>query len=251
MRQREWLALLAMALLLAVAYVVLTLGPGYPLSALALAALGAVIVFYAFLPRIRRPKLQRWLHRTMTAVLIVVGLAAGVTEAMILHAAMDDEVPPCRYVLVLGAGVNGTEPSLALRERLQGALTYLQANPDTVCIVSGGQGSGESITEAACMSAWLQAHDIAPERILLEERATSTMENLHYTLALLDDQPGGRPSELAIVSSSYHLLRAEQMAASLGLEAYGIPARSMYPYSTANYYFREIFALWAFWLFGC
>jgi len=100
------------------------------------------------------------------------------------------------------------------------------------------------------MAAWLQERGIEAERILLEERATSTMENLQYTLELLDAQPGGRPTQLVIVSSSYHLLRAEQMAATLGVEAYGVAARSQYLYSTVNYYFREIFALWVFWLFG-
>lgn len=78
---------------------------------------------------------------------------------------------PADAVIVLGAGVNGTEPSLSLRTRLDAALDYLEENPDVPVVLTGGQGYGEEITEAQCMYDYLTTRGVTSERILLEEQA--------------------------------------------------------------------------------
>ena len=75
---------------------------------------------------------------------------------------------PADAVIVLGAGVNGTEPSLSLRTRLDAALDYLERWPEIPVILTGGQGYGEEITEAACMYAYLTEHGADPQRLILE-----------------------------------------------------------------------------------
>ena len=106
-------------------------------------------------------------------------------------------------------------------------------------------GPGEDITEAQCMADCLTAAGIDPSRILQETQATSTMENLRFSLALME--PG---STAAIVSNEFHLYRAGQMAQKLGLEATLVPASTEYPILLASYFLREIFAVWKFHLFG-
>ena len=92
---------------------------------------------------------------------------------------------------------------------------------------------------------WLIAHGIPAERIIMEDKATSTMENLRYSLALLDEG-----ASVAIVSNEFHLYRAGQRARQLGLSPALIPASTEYPILLASYTLREILAVWKFHLFG-
>ena len=60
-------------------------------------------------------------------------------------------------VVVLGCKVNGEEPSLMLRRRLECAMEYLAENPQADCVVSGGMGDNESYTEAHVMQGQFRA----------------------------------------------------------------------------------------------
>ena len=83
----------------------------------------------------------------------------------------DTEVP---VVIVLGAQVKGTRPSRALERRLKKAEAFLKEHPDTLAVLSGGQGEGEDITEAQCMYDWLTEHGIASRGLILEERSNGS-----------------------------------------------------------------------------
>ena len=126
----------------------------------------------------------------------------------------------------------------------------LEANPDTLCIVSGGQGDGESITEAQCMYDRLTAMGIDPSRIWVEDRATSTWENLQYSLALIEEKTGSRPTEVAVLSSEYHLFRASLFTKAAGAEFIGIPAATSNPFLKVNYFLREVAGVWHYILLG-
>ena len=54
-------------------------------------------------------------------------------------------------VLVLGCSVKGERPSRMLRQRIEAATEYLEKNPDSKAVLSGGQGPDEKISEAECM----------------------------------------------------------------------------------------------------
>ena len=75
------------------------------------------------------------------------------------------------YIIVLGAHVNGTKLTLALLERVRRALLYLEENPGTKAVLSGGRGDGERISEAEAMYRYLTEHGISPERLIKEERS--------------------------------------------------------------------------------
>jgi len=151
---------------------------------------------------------------------------------------------------VLGAGINGSTPSLSLRNRLDAAYEYLTAHPETICIVSGGQGPGEDLSEALCMYKDLTAKGIAPERIWMEDKSTSTRENIAFSLALIEEKAGQCPTKAGILSSEYHLYRAGLVAKSQGLEMIGIPARTSWAALRINYFLREIVAVWYYTLLG-
>lgn len=226
--------------------------PGYGFSGLVAFGIAALILCYRLLGAFakRHPKPAKVLRMIMTVCLCLGLIAAAITGIFIARAGFGSADTPCQYVIVLGAGVNGTVPSLSLRYRLDAAYDYLTANPDAICIVSGGQGPGEDITEAACMYADLTAHGIAPERIWLEDAATNTRENIANSLSLIEEKTGVRPESAGIISSEYHLYRAGMFASEQGLEMVGIPAKTRWVSLRINYFLREIVAVWYYTLLG-
>ena len=217
--------------------------PGYRFSGLVCLGIIGVILCYRLLFRLEKQKLIR----ILTVVLCVFLLAYAVTGAIIIGTPKIKQEREATYLIVLGAGVNGTVPSLSLRNRLDATLVYLQEHPKARCIVSGGQGSGENITEAECMYRYLTAAGIDPARIIKEEQATSTQENLRYSMALI---PTVNQTSVGIISSEYHLYRAGCMARDQGFDPILIPAETTRPSLRMNYYMREVVALWYYLLIG-
>ena len=203
----------------------------------------AVLIF-AF-PRLSKT----W--RIVLAALLVLGAAVfAVFEAPVISNAKTDAAPQSDYLIVLGAGVNGSAPSLSMVNRLEAALDYLEAYPDAVAIVSGGQGAGEDVTEASAMHDWLVAHGMPESRIVQEEQSTSTRENLENSFAIIRSRGGDPADGVAVVSSEYHLYRAKQMARALGAKPLGVAAETTLPTMRANYFIREAFAAAYMQVFG-
>ena len=189
--------------------------------------------------------------RRILAALLVLVLTAMLVPAALIAGTMDGRGDPdADYLIVLGTAVNGTEPSPMLRQRLDAALQYLNAHPETQCVVTGGYGDGENLSEAECMYNYLIAAGIAPQRVWTEDRATNTVQNLRNTVSMIYEETGVYPERVTILSSDFHLFRAGKMADDLGLEAALAPAKTE-PFSLlAPWYFREIFALWSYLLTG-
>ena len=231
--------------------VVRTAFSGFRFTAYICWACAAVLSVYLLLPHLakKKPKLARVLLLILSFGLGI-GFVAAVVTGVILVRSWGGQPADCDYVVVLGAGVNGTVPSLSLRERLNAAYDYLLAHPDAVCVVSGGQGRGEDITEALCMYNDLTGRGIEPERVWMEDKATNTRENVRYSLDLIEEKTGTRPTEIGLVSSEYHLYRAGLLAGSEGVTSYGIPARTSWVTLRINYFLREIAAVWYYTLLG-
>ena len=223
-------------------------------STLGLVCLGLIglLVFYRAASRLRSkyPKLTKAVVRVVTALLCVGLVAFAITEAFIIKASFGDPEESTDYLLVLGAKVNANGPSLALRNRIDAACGYLTAHPDSIAILSGGQGSDEPMTEARCMFEELVEMGIDPDRLWLEDQSTSTWENLKFTLALIEEKTGVRPEKLALVSNEFHLFRAGLIAEDLGLETLGVPAKTTLPFLKINYFIREAVAVWHYYLIG-
>lgn len=226
--------------------------PGFSFSAYICFGLAALVVCFRLLSLLecREMTLAKVLRTSLSICLCLGLLAAAITGTLVWKGSLGDPGVDCDYIIVLGAGVNGSVPSLTLRQRINAAYDYLTAHPDAICIASGGQGPDEDISEAACMFRELTAMGIDADRIWLEDRSTSTMENLEFSLAVIEERTGIRPMEAAIVSSEYHLYRAGLMAESFGLIPHGVPADSQWFALRLNYHLREIVAVWAFLLFG-
>lgn len=240
------------ALLLVLAFFFKFMVPGYSFSALVCIGLSGVVLFYTVMPLLGRshPALARWMTAAVTGVLALGVLAAGITEAVIIKESRGDPEDTAQYVVVLGAKVRQDGPSLSLWDRIHGAYDYLAAHPDTIAVVSGGQGPDEHMTEAQSMFDELTALGIAPERILLEEQATSTRENILFSLDLIESKTGVRPEKIAVVSSEYHLCRAGMLTRKCGVAFVGVPAETSRPSQKINHFLREIAGVWQLLLLG-
>ena len=169
-------------------------------------------------------RLPVWL-KIIAMVLFCLGLVLfGTVEGMILTQFHASPEPGADYVILLGAQWKPHGPSEVLRRRLDSAAKYLEQNPDTAVIVSGGQGSNEPISEAAGMRQYLVDIGIDEERILMEDRSTNTMENLVFSSNLLDKQN----DRVVIVTNNFHVFRAMQIARKQGYaKAVGLAASSV------------------------
>lgn len=151
-------------------------------------------------------------------------------------------------VVVLGGGLRGERPTLMLARRLRAAAVYLEANPQALCVVSGGQGPDEIVSEASAMANYLRELGIPGERILLEDQSTNTQENLAFSLAALETQTGVRPTRVAIATDGFHQLRASLYAHHAGISTcYSLPAHTSWGLMPA-YWVREWMGLPVAWL---
>lgn len=156
-----------------------------------------------------------------------------VAEVLILLPSMAEPPAGLDRIVVLGARVNGTEPSGALRNRTDVAGEYLEANPQTIAVLSGGQGEGEEISEARCMFDRLVARGIDPSRLVLEDRSTDTSENLRFSRELV---PEG--ASVGLVTNNFHICRALGLAKALGWEVSPVPVATS-AISFPHYMMRE------------
>ncbi len=249
LKNHGWLLLIVLLLPVLVFCMVF---PGYRFSGYLAIGCIALICLFRVLRWLRKkkPKLAQTLRCILIIGLCLVLVAGTVTGIVIGTAGKGQAEKPTEYVIVLGAGVNGTVPSLILSERIERAYTYLAENPDVICIVSGGQGPGEDITEAQCMFDRLTARGVDPQRIWQENKSTSTRENLQFSLALIEEKTGARPTEAAIISNEFHLYRAGLFAKEQNLTMLGVPAKTTWFSLRANYFLREIVAVWYYMILG-
>lgn len=142
----------------------------------------------------------------------------GVMRACIMHSRQADTI------VILGAGLlRGHHIGRVLGNRLRAGLRLAnQQKTPPVIIVTGGQGPDETMSEAAAMAGFLKRQGYDDQRIILEDRATNTRTNLINSQRLWQRLPhgGGR---VVVVTSNYHLFRAEYLANRLGLVVGGYP----------------------------
>lgn len=167
--------------------------------------------------------LPKWLKIAVTAFFCAGLLLFAAVEGLILSRFDAQAGPGADYCVILGAQWKTNGPSEVLRRRLDRAIEYLNENPGTMVIVSGGQGKDEVISEADGMRQYLVNAGIAEDRILMEDKSTNTRENLAFSAALFDKEN----SSTVIVTNNFHVFRAVKIAEKQGYHAEGLAADSV------------------------
>ena len=224
---------------------------GYSFSGLICLALAGVISCYYLLHMLKK---RQWraakLLQTLLSSILCLGLLIVTVTGILIVDASRGEAADCDYVIILGCRVYDDGPSLSLQDRIQSAYDYLTAHPHSIGIVTGGRGADEPMTEAKCLYDHLTAMGIDENRIWLEEEATSTWENLIFSLDLIEQKTGERPEKIGLLSSEYHLFRASLFAKECGVTAACIPAKTGKVSLRINNYLREIAGVWHYIILG-
>ena len=183
--------------------------------------------------------LPGWAGPIVIAVLVVAALFFLTVQGLILRTALNKPQPGLPVLIVLGGQIDENGPMAILKDRLDEAYDYAEDNPDTVLIVTGGQGDNEPRPEAHAMRDYLADRGLDPARILVEDRSTNTHENMVFALELLPKDT----DRTGIVSSNYHMYRAIRLAKTAGIpEPQAVPApssRFLYVHNAL----REFFSL--------
>lgn len=186
-------------------------------------------------------------RRLMKAVLVAAAAAAlwlGWLFIQISSYKPLSPVPRADAALVLGAALWNDRPSPGLEERLDGALRLYEMGKVGRIIVSGGRDqNGSTLTEAEGMRRYLIANKVPDERILLENKATSTYENILFSSAVADMH---KIESVIIVTHEYHAARAEDIADFLHDRPYSVYGVKSKVLSAAYHESRETlaFAKW-------
>ncbi|MGN7477395.1 ElyC/SanA/YdcF family protein [Solibacillus silvestris] len=139
------------------------------------------------------------------------------------------------YIIILGSGLIGDRVPPLLASRLDKAVKqYKKYNEKPLLITSGGQGSDELVSEACAMKKYIiEKHHIEPNKIIAEDRSTTTFENLLFSKAIIDERVPNAHG--VFVTNNFHVYRASMHAAKVQLKAVGIGSK------TALYYIPNAF----------
>ena len=155
-----------------------------------------------------------WL-RALLALILAGALVFALLLGLVIANAHDHMVGQPGAMVILGAQLKEEGPSLFLQRRLERALAYLEDHPDTLVVVSGGQGPDEPDTEANGMEQFLRGHGFAGT-ILQEDRSHNTFQNLVGSKKTLEEAGYDLSGGVVIVSNDFHLARAKMLAERIG-----------------------------------
>ena len=177
-------------------------------------------------------------------ILVILGLIyVGFLQFKISQYSRVEAPKNADYLIVLGARVKGTIPSLAFASRINAAAKYLKENKDTIVIASGGQGTGEDISEAESLKRELVKQGISETKVILEDHSTDTYENINFSKELI---PSNAKVGL-VVTNNFHLYRAISIARDQGLDVQGLPAKTPWK-AVIKSYTREYLAITKYYL---
>lgn len=150
------------------------------------------------------------------------------------------------YIIIHGAGLDGPRPTPLLAGRIDKALElWKKQHQHGKFVVSGGQGADEVVSEAQAMRDYLLEKDVPADAILMEDKSTTTWENLKNSLAVIRaDRVSAASGDVAasgatdaasdgtatanddfttaVVTSDFHVFRCAEYAHNLGIKADGI-----------------------------
>ena len=185
-------------------------------------------------PRPRRRLATTGLVLALAGPVAAVALAATVLEHRGRRLRHDGAGAP-DVVVVLGAGLRGTAVTRVLDARLRAAVDVAGAverdGRVPVVVVSGGQGPDEVIPESAAMRRRRLELGLLPDRILEEDAATSTRENLRFAREVLTEAATvagavDAAGPWTVVTSTFHLPRTALIARRAGIAIHPVGARS-------------------------
>lgn len=184
----------------------------------------------------------------LLSLILILGIIYVSILSILMYKAQNNTPENPNVIVVLGCKVNGETPSRMLKRRLNAAYEALCQNPKTICIVSGGQGDNEKISEAQAMKTYLEEKGIESDRIIMEDKSCSTYENIKFSLEILDNL--NMSHNMTLVTDGFHQYRASLIARSQGVEEVTAYSAKTEPRFLLTYWVREWLGLTHFFILG-
>lgn len=212
------------------------------LAGLFFAAWGA---FYDKIMHASRKGILLWLRRLVVLLICAETALIGFVFSYGQH---DNANYSEDAVIVLGAGLRGDRVTIPLKMRLDKAVEYHTKNPYAVIVVSGGQGFQETVSEASAMEKYLIENGVNPDKILTEDMATSTSENMRFSKEILDETLGER-YKTVVITNNFHIFRSMALAKKEGLRNLRHIHAGLQTYNIIPCGLRESLAVLKMWVF--
>ncbi|MGO1052098.1 YdcF family protein [Crossiella sp. CA198] len=192
-------------------------------------------------------RLERGAQLVLIAVILAFGYFAFLFVSLLAYSIVYGSLSSrgrVDAIVVLGSGLIGDRVPPLLAARIERGLALYRrdraAGGEPVLVVSGGQGPGETTTEAAAMRDYLLAREVPAGHIVLEDRARTTEENLTFSSALVTPaRPGAR---IVAVTNNYHVFRTAVLSYQLKLRMRVVGSRTAL-YFLPSAFIREFVAL--------
>lgn len=240
-----WMLRLIGVTAILLAFIPIFRGSAWNLGGITLLGCGILVILYTIFFEWIHTHMYPWIRNGMYALVIFILLLVAIETSCMICAIQKPQGH--ETVVVLGCRVYGERASRSLVERLDATYEYLIENPKSNCVLSGGQGKGEDISEAECMYEYLKEKGIDENRLFLETESTDTYENLKNSHALIKEK--GLEEEIAIVTSEYHQYRSSLIAKKMGITSRSISSRTAW-WLLPTYYVRELYGILHQWIFG-
>lgn len=218
------------------------------------------VLLAALLPLLLYRRLKEHLPRRLFAVLrgLYIFAAAFYTVtfcvlcayvARVNSAPVREDLPEKTVFVVYGAGLRGEEPGHLLVKRLNTASQLMERFPESLCIVTGGQGRDEVISEAEAMERYLTGRGIASDRIIAEDKAENTAENIKLSLELICER-GLEEYTVVSISNAFHIPRIRLLCGRLGMSDEAVAAPDPVPWAVFPTMVREYMSYVKLLIFG-
>jgi len=168
--------------------------------------------------------MSRSLTRTIAGYAVVGALAAWVLCILgVVVWGARDRARPADAIVVLGAAQYAGRPSPVLKARLDHAVALWKRGLAKRMVLTGGRGTGDTISEAAVGRRYVMKAGVADSAILLENEGRTTSASLEAVAAIMEDK---RLERAILVSDPFHMLRLEILARHFGVESVTSPTRT-------------------------
>ncbi|MCD7907067.1 MAG: YdcF family protein [Clostridium sp.] len=204
------------------------------------ASLSLFLVYGKWYYRRNADRIPRWVPVSVVTTCIAGLTVLAAVCIMVFSGVAGSDPKGMDYVIVLGAQGKERTVNGSLKLRLDKAIEYVEENPDTILVLSGGPVQGQKTSEAELMYEYLRYNGVRPEQMLLEKRSASTVENVAFSRIVIEQdrlarkrkrealyQPVGpgaealdadKPLEIGVLTSNFHVFRARLTARKWGIE---------------------------------
>lgn len=149
------------------------------------------------------------------------------------------------FVIIFGAKIkdDGTLTPI-VKARVDKAIEFAKkqkekSNKSIIFVPSGGQGSDEVMAEAEAMKNYLVQNGISENNIIIENKSTSTRQNIKFSKELIDLKQ--RDGNIIFSTTNYHVFRSGVIANDEGIDCEGIGSTTKWYFYT-NALIREFIA---------